>query len=557
VIIAKFPTQKLTDEEIEASADLDELKDALLVRNNSHYRNATFELVVPKRFNLDAETFAGPITSTDIDGSVKLTTHGGEIEIANVSGTAQLKSHGGHIDLGNVGEDANVETHGGHIVVMDIDGEFIANTHGGHISAGRIAGSSEALTHGGKIEFFEATGPVKAESRGGSIRVLKARNAVDATAHAGRVEVNFIDQPKGESKLTSHAGSVAVGYSKGIGFSIDARTMNGRISGPFLAKKIKNSLTHQLNGGTAKLQINSDNGSVKFKVIDENELERELNEDRKRSAGRKAFQKAYDLHMEGRIDEAIPAHQAAAEYEDEKLLATYNLGCAYALKGKVNKAFKALNKAIDFGMDDIDQFEGDRDLDSLRKDERYKELITRMKAKMIEKEQSRAEKRELLNLVSKGHSLFRGKDFEEAELHFKTALQIEPENEDAMFMLGSSIHALGRLDEAYELHKLVADSKNSLFAGKGNYNLACVHALRDDTDGAIKFLRKAIKAGYHNIKHMKHDEDLKSIRNDDRFDDLIDMLEEIIEEGADDIADDTDSEGTDEDCGFEAETSGF
>ena len=533
-IIAKFPIQKLTQKEIDAAEDLDELKDALLIRNNSHHSNAEFNLFVPETFSLDLVTSAGPIKSTEIDGSVKLTTHGGNIEISNVSGTANIMSHGGNIQAGNIGSDTNIETHGGHIVILDVDGEFLATTHGGRISARHVNGAAEAMTHGGKIEFIEASGPVKAESRGGRITILKAHDAVVAEAHAGKVEVNFVDQPKGDSKLSSHSGSVQVGYIEGIGFDIEASSSNGKISGAFLdGIRIEGSMQHELNDGTAKLQITSENGSVKFTVIKEDELDEHQDTVNEFETAQLAFQKAYETHMAGKIDEAIELHKAAAQYESTKVLATYNLGCAWALKGEKDRAFKALNQAVDFGMDDVSQFDGDSDLDSLRDDPRYEEVISRVKA-MWKKNQSSAETaKELTRLVSRGHSMFHSEKFDKSEKVFRTILELEPKNLEAAYMLSSSIHALGKLDEALELHKIVANSDSSEFASKAIYNIACICSLKKDTDGAIEHLKKAINAGFVDIQHMKHDEELANIHDDKRFEELIALAKELAKEKSD------------------------
>ena len=83
--------------------------------------------------------------------------------------------------------------------------------------------------------------------------------------------------------------------------------------------------------------------------------------------------------MVGKIDEAIAAHKLAAKFEDYKGIATYNLGCAWALKGEKEKAIAALQNAVKFGFDDLEQFEEDKDLDSLRNDDRFSDLISKLK----------------------------------------------------------------------------------------------------------------------------------------------------------------------------------
>lgn len=57
----------------------------------------------------------------------------------------------------------------------------------------------------------------------------------------------------------------------------------------------------------------------------------------------------------------------------------YNLACGYAMINEKDKAFAALNKSIDMGMNSKRQFENDTDLNSLRGDKRYEELLARLK----------------------------------------------------------------------------------------------------------------------------------------------------------------------------------
>lgn len=57
----------------------------------------------------------------------------------------------------------------------------------------------------------------------------------------------------------------------------------------------------------------------------------------------------------------------------------YNLACGYAMINEKDKAFAALNKSIDMGMNSKRQFENDTDLSSLRGDKRYEELVARLK----------------------------------------------------------------------------------------------------------------------------------------------------------------------------------
>ena len=65
----------------------------------------------------------------------------------------------------------------------------------------------------------------------------------------------------------------------------------------------------------------------------------------------------------------------ALEMEPGEHIAMYNLACAYSLQNKPDEAFVWLQKAIDAGYDDFEWMEKDEDLDSIRNDARYKEIL--------------------------------------------------------------------------------------------------------------------------------------------------------------------------------------
>lgn len=91
-----------------------------------------------------------------------------------------------------------------------------------------------------------------------------------------------------------------------------------------------------------------------------------------------AFRLGYALHGAGKIDEAIELHERAAKHAPFRGIATYNLGCAYSLKGEKDLAIEALTKAVDAGFVRLDYMNSDSDLDSLREDERFVSLLEKV-----------------------------------------------------------------------------------------------------------------------------------------------------------------------------------
>lgn len=89
----------------------------------------------------------------------------------------------------------------------------------------------------------------------------------------------------------------------------------------------------------------------------------------------------YSLHASGKLDEALPAHMKAAEFPRFTGIASYNVACVHALKGKPDDAFAWLEKAVAAGYGDIAQMNDDADFESIRKDPRWAKLETALKSK--------------------------------------------------------------------------------------------------------------------------------------------------------------------------------
>lgn len=206
----------------------------------------SFDITVPRHFNLDLASAGGPIEISDLDGEVRAETSGGPIELGNIQGRVDVETSGGSITLGNAGADARLKT------------------SGGAIQGGDVAGRLEAETSGGAIQLGKVGGPVDAQSSGGAIQLREVRAAVNAETSGGAIEVSFAAQPAGGSRLSTSGGDVKVYLSDGLGFDLDARGNEVRCDFSIDAEtKSLGRLAGKLGGGGPELSLRTSGGDVR------------------------------------------------------------------------------------------------------------------------------------------------------------------------------------------------------------------------------------------------------------------------------------------------------
>lgn len=91
-----------------------------------------------------------------------------------------------------------------------------------------------------------------------------------------------------------------------------------------------------------------------------------------------SFYLSRDLLAAGRPNHAASVLAVAAEIDPQNPVIWYNRSCALARAGRQMAALDALETAIDNGFDDLDLISGDGDLESIRGNDRYRELVKRI-----------------------------------------------------------------------------------------------------------------------------------------------------------------------------------
>jgi len=84
---------------------------------------------------------------------------------------------------------------------------------------------------------------------------------------------------------------------------------------------------------------------------------------------------ASNMTAKGRLQDGLSVDKKLVSLRPGDPTARYNLACRYALLKQPDLALTTLRKAIELGYRDFRYIEEDRDLDSIRKDPRFRKLL--------------------------------------------------------------------------------------------------------------------------------------------------------------------------------------
>ena len=90
---------------------------------------------------------------------------------------------------------------------------------------------------------------------------------------------------------------------------------------------------------------------------------------------------ASNLTVKGRVQDGLQVDKQLVAVRPNDPTAHYNLACRYALLKQHDQALGSLRKAVELGYRDFRFMEQDHDLDSLRKDPRFRALVKECRRK--------------------------------------------------------------------------------------------------------------------------------------------------------------------------------
>lgn len=290
--------------------------------------SVTFEVAIPRNYNLDISTQGGNVRVGDVQGHVAIGTNGGNISMGQIEGPARLVTDGGHISVKNAGNDlvattgggnitvgpvagtAVLRTGGGHIRVASIGGVgkletgggnislehsgsgLIVSTGGGQIDVGEVSGLIRARTGGGGIRVVHASGPTELQTGAGNVYLMQVENSVRASTGSGGITAWFGPDAKLTTpcRLAAGEGDIVVYLPKLLPVTVDAQVELGGdhrvIVDPAFPLKVTygepDEGSHavravgELNGGGATLVLRTVSGNIRLVLNDSNQEKHQM-----------------------------------------------------------------------------------------------------------------------------------------------------------------------------------------------------------------------------------------------------------------------------------------
>jgi Flp pilus assembly protein TadD len=209
----------------------------------------------------------------------------------------------------------------------------------------------------------------------------------------------------------------------------------------------------------------------------------------------------------GRYDLAGRAFQLSAKAGNRVGASLYNTACALSLEGDGAAALEYLEKSLLAGFDDPSLLRKDGDLDAIREEPRYRELVELGDGLALRRDDEGAK--------SKHSGREDRASWARAARRYETFANQHPKIGRAWFNLGFASLSAGDASGAARAFQ------TALSLGYREpttmYNLACSYSRLDRKDEAFRWLFKALDAGFKQEWTMRLDDDLDALRGDSRY----------------------------------------
>ena len=242
------------------------LESAYRVRSNAQSSRHSFEINVPRNYNVRISSAGGALSITGVDGTFTGLTGGGEINIQKANGEVDISTGGGKVHVSNSRLNGNVSTGGGIVTIEGVTGNLTGQSGSGpviytgsggatirsedgvnivgvhtpepnvSVSIGSGSGSASISTtrggtttttsisnDGGRGSGFGAAG-IRMSSAGGAISLPAAPEGARVTTGGGGIRIG---PSAGEVYASTGGGPIDIGPATG---SVEAHTGAGDVT---------------------------------------------------------------------------------------------------------------------------------------------------------------------------------------------------------------------------------------------------------------------------------------------------------------------------------------
>jgi hypothetical protein len=240
----------------------------------------SFELSVPRNYNVGLNTGGGSIDVVELVGDADLNSGGGSITMRHIEGNGEAKTGGGKIRMSDISGNAKASTGGGSIKIEGVLKNVSAKTGGGSIEIMGSEGHVNANTGGGSVRVGGSHGPVTVNTGGGSIDIKEAKGSISANTGGGSIkaEVLGLQEKSDQIKLSSGGGSLTLHIPENLPGSFDVELnlrrpkKDYRIISDFPLEvhehSNKKTASGDINGGGHRISLKTTNGNIKIKKLE-------------------------------------------------------------------------------------------------------------------------------------------------------------------------------------------------------------------------------------------------------------------------------------------------
>jgi len=163
--------------------------------------------------------------------------------------------------------DLHLKTSAGDIRVASVQGGINARTDGGGLNFEGVEGDVEGQTQGGGIQATECNGALRVNTKGGGITLDGfAGPSVQATSAGGPITADFAASPKSDSSLHTGGGSVTVRIPATAMLTLDAHAGGGKVKTDLEVQAEgatgDGTLRGKINGGGPLLKLDTGGGYI-------------------------------------------------------------------------------------------------------------------------------------------------------------------------------------------------------------------------------------------------------------------------------------------------------